>query len=181
MDYRDVIGSQYQAALEMLKQAIAKCPDALWNNPADSVAFWRIAYHALFFTHLYLQPTEKEFTSWAKHRQDYELMGPPAWAPDQIPQIGEPYTRAEVLEYLDLCRQQVDTRTRQLDLDGPSGFEWLPFGKLELQFYTIRHIQQHAGELMERLGSRAGIDVNWVGSVPAESRSARGIATGRKP
>ena len=55
-----------------------------------------------------------------------------------------------MLEYLDLCRQQVDMRTRQLDLDASSGFQWLPFGKLELQFYTIRHLQQHAGELMER-------------------------------
>jgi hypothetical protein len=39
---------------------------------------------------------------------------------------------------------------------------WLPFGKTELQIYTIRYLQQHAGELMERLGSR-GIDVDWVG------------------
>ncbi len=168
MNFRDIIRSQYQAALEMLKQAIAKCPEALWNDPADKVAFWRVAYHALFFTHFYLQPEEKDFAAWAKHRKDYELMGPPAWAPDRIPQIGEPYTRADVLEYLDLCREQVEERTRQLDLDGPSGFEWLPFDKLELQFYTIRHLQQHAGELMERLGSRAGINVNWVGSVPAQ-------------
>ena len=167
MDHRDVIRSQYQAALEMLRQAIATGPDALWDDPADKVAFWRIAYHALFFTHLYLQPTEKDFVAWAKHRKDYELMGPPPWAPDQIPQIGAPYTQDEVLEYLDVCRQQADARTSQLDLDGPSGFEWLPFGKLELQFYTIRHIQQHTGELMERLGSRAGIDLNWVGQAPA--------------
>lgn len=165
MDYRDVIRSQYQAALEMLRQAIAKCPDALWNDPADKVAFWRVAYHALFFTHLYLQPAEKDFVVWARHRKDYELMGPPAGAPDPIPQIGAPYTRDEVLEYLDVCRGQVDARTGLLDLDASSGFSWLPFGKLELQFYTIRHLQQHTGELMERLGSRSGIDVNWVGQI----------------
>ena len=44
-----------------------------------------------------------------------------------------------------------------------NGFDWLPMNKAELQIYTIRHLQQHAGEtLMERLGSRAGIDVDWV-------------------
>jgi hypothetical protein len=37
---------------------------------------------------------------------------------------------------------------------------------LELQFYTIRHIQQHTGELMERLGSRADLEINWVGIKP---------------
>jgi hypothetical protein len=36
--------------------------------------------------------------------------------------------------------------------------------KFELQIYTIRHLQQHSGELMERLGSRANISVDWVGT-----------------
>ncbi len=35
--------------------------------------------------------------------------------------------------------------------------------KAELQIYTIRHLQQHIGELMERLGSRAEVDVDWAG------------------
>ncbi len=39
----------------------------------------------------------------------------------------------------------------------------MPFSKLELQFYTIRHIQQHTGEMMERLGTRAGAEIDWVG------------------
>ena len=47
--------------------------------------------------------------------------------------------------------QQVVERVTQLDLEAHSGFEWLPFGKLELQIYSIRHLQQHTGELMERL------------------------------
>jgi predicted kinase len=43
-----------------LKQAIEKCPDALWNDPADKNRFWHVAYHALFYTHLYLQPTDAD-------------------------------------------------------------------------------------------------------------------------
>jgi hypothetical protein len=39
-------------------------------------------------------------------------------------------------------------------------------GKLELQFYTIRHLQQHTGELCERLGTEAGIEIGWVGMRP---------------
>jgi hypothetical protein len=33
---------------------------------------------------------------------------------------------------------------------------------LELQFYNIHHLAQHTGELMEWLGSEAGINVDWV-------------------
>jgi hypothetical protein len=90
-------------------------------------------------------------------------MDPLPAATDGQPGTRIPYTQEEILAYLDICREQVDERTRQLKLDDESGFEWLPFNKLELQIYNIRHIQQHAGELMERLGTRANIDVDWIG------------------
>jgi hypothetical protein len=156
MDSRDIIRSQYLASLEMLKQAIAKCPESLWDNPEDKTKFWHIAYHALFYTHLYLQNSEKDFKGWEKHRQGYNRMDP-------LPAAREPYSKEELLTYLNICQQQVIEKTSQLNLEDESGFEWLPFNKLELQFYNIRHIQQHTGELMERLGSRANIDVDWVG------------------
>ena len=54
-----------------------------------------------------------------------------------------------------------------LDLESKSGFDWLPINKLELQFYNIRHIQQHTGELCERLGVVEDIDVGWVGMKPS--------------
>ena len=163
MNISMVIISQYQATLEMLKQAIARCPESLWNHPDDRTKFWHIAYHALFYTHLYLQDSEQTFTPWIKHRTDYQFMGPLPWRPDAPPQIGEPYEKDAVLEYLAVCQEQVEERVPQLNLEATSGFDWLPFSKLELQFYTIRHLQQHTGELMERLGTRAQVEINWVG------------------
>ena len=76
--------------------------------------------------------------------------------------IGEPYTRAEVLEYLEFCRKEGQAKLAALDFAGSSGFDWLPFSKLELQMYLIRHLQHHTGELGARLSSR-GIDIGWVG------------------
>jgi hypothetical protein len=164
MNLAEVIISQYLAALDMLKQTITKCPESIWNDPRDKTAFWRIAYHALFYTHLYLQESEKTFKGWANHRPDYHLLGPTPWPPHDLPKIGEPYDQATVLDYLAFCQQQVRDLVPRLDLDSESsGFEWLPFGKLELQFYTIRHLQQHTGELMDRLGTRAAIEIDWVG------------------
>jgi hypothetical protein len=152
MDYQQIIRSQYLATLEMLKQAIEKCPDALWDDPADKNKFWHVAYHALFYTHLYLQPTEQDFKPWGTYRHQHDLS-----------ETADPYTREEVLEYLAFCQQQVEDKVPQLNLDAESGFYWLPLNKAELQIYSIRHLQQHAGELMERLGSRAGVDIDWVG------------------
>ncbi len=164
MDVKNVIASQYHAALEMLRQSINKCPDALWNRAEDKVKFWHLAYHALFYTHLYLQESESTFTVWHKHRDEYQFIGQLPFPPHRAPHIGAPYDKTDVLEYVDFCDAQVDEQTQRLNFDAASGFGWLPFGKLELQIYSIRHIQQHAGELMERLG-RANIEIDWVGKL----------------
>jgi hypothetical protein len=164
MDTKQVIQSQYFAALEMLKQAVLKCPEVLWNAPEDRNKSWHVAYHALFYTHLYLQPAEKDFKPWEGHRDEYQFLGPMPWPPHALPKIGEAYTSEQVLAYLAFVREQVTRCVPALDLEASSGFEWLPFGKLELQFYNIRHLQQHTAELYERLGGRARLDLDWIGS-----------------
>ena len=166
MNTKDVIKSQYYASLEMLERAVESCPESMWADATHKNKFWHIAFHALFYTHLYLQPAQEDFVPWEKHRQDYQFMGPVPWPPHNTPEIGKPYSKEDVLEYLELCKLQVEEQITALNLEADSGFEWLPFKKLELQFYTIRHLQNHVGELCERLGETANIDVDWVGSKP---------------
>ena len=155
MNLQSIVISQYLASLEMLKETTTHCPEGLWDDPADQAPAWRLAYHGLFYTHLYLQPNGAGFKTWEKHQDDaHRLGGQPC----------RPYSPAEVLEYLAFCQQQVREVVPVLDLDADqSGFDWLPMGKLELQIYNIRHTQQHTAELMERLGARAGIELPWVG------------------
>jgi hypothetical protein len=160
MDANQVIKSQYLAALKMLKQAIERCPEAMWNVAEEKNKFWQVAYHALFYLHLYLQKTSADFKPWSKHREGTER---PGTAPEKT---GEAYTREELLEYLAVCQALVVEQTAVLDQEAASGFEWLPFNKLELQLYNIRHFQQHVGELYERLGDRAAIELDWVALHP---------------
>lgn len=159
MSTKEIIRSQYGAALEMLRQAIVKCPDDLWNDAAYQNPFWHIAYHTIFYAYLYLHPSEDDFVPWEKHRRDLARFQS---GPDET--ADEPaYTKDDVLAYHRLCLEQMLGHVATLDLEAESGFDWLPFNKLELQFYNIRHIQQHTGELCERLGEEAGIEVGWVG------------------
>ena len=163
IDMRKAVTSQFLAALAMLEQAIQRCQPDLWVDPQAKDQFWQIAYHALFYTHLYLQESEATFRPWVKHRKDYHLLGPIPWEGNRMPAIGEPYTQAEVLEYLAFCREEGQARLAEMDFAAPAGFEWLPFSKLELQIYIIRHLQQHTGELGARLSGR-GIEIGWVGA-----------------
>jgi len=156
MATKSVIKSQYRASLAMLQQAVEQCPESLWADDTYANPFWRVAYHTLIYTHFYLGQTEADFTPWEKHREGLQLLGPEA--PD-----ANPFSKAEVLSYLAHCLEQVETQVEAADLAAESGFHWLPFDKLALQFYNIRHIQQHTGELCERLGAHGEIEVDWVG------------------
>jgi hypothetical protein len=148
MNAKPVIQSQYLAALAMLKQVIIQCPQMLWNVPGNQEEFWKKSYHTLFYVHLYLQNAEKDFVPWAKH---HDLAS------------NAPFTKDEVLEYLDFVEKQVVERVSVTDLEADSGFYWYPVNKFELQFINIRHIQQHTGELYERLGTHENIELDWVG------------------
>ena len=159
MDPQSAIQSQYLASLEMLKQAITRCPEAAWNETQDRNRFWHVAYHALFYTHLYLQEKAQDFKAWDRHTAGRETLSTP---PEKL---GESYSREALLDYLAICQAQVRQKVPVMGLDQPSGFHWLPFSKLELQFYNIRHLQQHTGELFERLGGRHTIELDWVSLV----------------
>ena len=166
MDLKPIIISQYRASLEMMRQVVFRCPETLWIGVEDNNKFWHIAYHALFYTHLYLAPIEDEFVPWDKHREGYEFMGTYPWPPFEKPEISEPYSKEDVLEYLQYCDLEVEEKISHLDFAGASGFSWISMNKTELQFYNIRHLQQHIGELCERLWVRDQIEIDWVGMRP---------------
>ncbi len=133
----------------------------------EARTFWRIAYHALFYTHLYAMPHVDDFVAWPKHIEHAKeiYLGPD----EEVPPIETTYTQADVLEYLDWMVLQIDGWVDALDLDSETcGFYWYdPFPKLDHQILNVRHIGVHVGQLSERL-FLAGIDTVWVsrGSKP---------------
>jgi hypothetical protein len=165
---RAVLKSQYHAALEMLAQAIELCPDHLWTSDAYPNRFWRLAYHAVFYADMYLRPDEASFRAWENHRKDYQFLGPTPFPPHLSPRIGEPYSKAQVTDYLRTCDSMVDAAVDQLDLNSPnSGFPWYKMSKLEHQLVNIRHIQHHAAQLADRVRTTEGAGVRWVAGKPA--------------
>jgi hypothetical protein len=158
------VAGQFHSALTMLGKAIEICPETLWlaGCVISPNRTWHIAYHALFYTHFYLAKIDADFVSWPRHRTDYNFLGENHRNPGVKLQIDQPYTQSELREYLDFCHAEVDRQTVLLDPEAPSGFSWLPFNKLELQFYSLRHLAHHTGQLTERLRSQAGLGVGWA-------------------
>jgi hypothetical protein len=146
MKIKPIIQSQYLASLAMLKHAIVKCPPKAWNNPHDKNRFWFLAYHALYYAHRYLKAQEEGYPRWEQRRYS---------------QPGVPFSKEEILERCALVEQDVIGQIGIMNLDQTSGSLGLS-NKLELQLYNIRHIQQHAGELYEKLSAYQNIKLGWV-------------------
>lgn len=164
---KDSFKSQYHASLDMLGEAIEKCPEDLWYSKEFTNAFWQVAYHTLFFTHLYLCGRNEEFVPWPKHQKDSQNPDGIPGEPDpdsKLPLIPDPYTKEEVLEYWGFCKGIVDEFVDKTDLSGSdSGFSWYPISKFEHQLVNIRHLQHGAAQLADRLRLKLDTGVRWVG------------------
>ena len=166
MEIQAALKSQYHGALAMLRQAVERCPDDLWAAGEHPRAFWRIAYHALFYTHFYLQRDVDAFRTWDGHRRDTQFLEALPWPPHAQPEVVEPYTKREVLAYWGVVDRMIDDGVDRLDLDAPEcGFPWYRMPKLDHQIMNVRHIQQHVGQLAERLVA-VGADPDGIGPGP---------------
>lgn len=165
---------QFGAAMDMLDNALAACPDSLWRArlwpippddslPQDGSAFWYVAYHALFWLDFYVTAApEGEFAPPAPFTLA-EL--DPA---DVLPE--RPYTKEELRGYLAYSRQKcrdtlaalTDEQARRL-IRYPSSRR-PPISYFEMQMYNLRHVQEHAAQLSLFLGQHGmpGETLDWV-------------------
>lgn len=156
--------SQYRAALKMLIEVIEKCPGSLWNDSCYEVDYWRIAYHGLFYTGLYLSENIDTFVPWENHRPDYNQLGTVNHENKPVI-ISTPYTKAELLNYANSISKNLEETINRTNEDDESGFPWIPMDKFELHLYNIRHLQHHIGQLVERLHQNGINGISWIGRV----------------
>ena len=158
---------QFGAAIDMLENALLACPDTLWqghlwidSEGSDYGTCWEITYHTLCWLDLYLTGCAVEaFTPPAPFKK---------WSDDGIPK--QPYTRAELHTYLKHLRKKCQSTITGLSdekMHQPFHFPWdseHPISYLELQLYTMRHVQEHAAQLSLFLGQHAIPDeaLDWV-------------------
>ena len=165
MEIQRALTGQLRAGLAMLRECVELCPDDLWTSVVDKPprTFWRIAYHAAFYTHFYLSQEGSAFVPWEKHVRHAVMTC--AEEGQELPPEGTLYSQAEVIDYIDLVSESVSGLVGALDLNSPeSGFPWYEdFPKLDHVLLNLRHLGVHVGQLQELLFAR-GIEPDWVSS-----------------
>lgn len=159
---------QFAAAIDMLAAALADCPDELWekqlwqDQPDQWVAagfsfFWYLGYHTIFWLDLYLTGAEEGFAP----PPSFDLVE--MQDGETLPRV---YTRAELLGYLQLCRQRCRETVLAMTTEQARRNCRFPWGELpfaELQLYSLRHVQEHGAQLRLFLGQQRGQAASWVG------------------
>src|ERR1044072_5456218 len=102
MELEQALKEQYHAGLAMLAECVEKCPEDRWLEGEHPRTFWRIAFHAAFFTQLYMGPNEGAFKPWRgrKERIHWSLWEENSHLePYDLPEEVESYQRDELLDY----------------------------------------------------------------------------------
>jgi uncharacterized damage-inducible protein DinB len=170
--WRPIIWRQFGAAIDMLDDTLRACPDQLWaerlwDNSSERwdsffPHYWYLVYHTLFWLDLYLDGAEEGF------------MPPPPNAlieqDDDGPVPDRLYTKAELLGYLNYCRQKCQATIEALTDEAAQRrcqFGWGEVTFAELLLYNMRHVQEHAAQLSLLLGQKGVSAPDWT----SEARS----------
>jgi hypothetical protein len=177
--WRSALWQQFGAAIDMLENALLACPSTLWQErlwrdpppaefPPQFAEFWYVTFHTLVWLDLYLSGVPEE-----------EFAPPAPFAQGELDSVeaqpARPYTREELHAYLASTRQKCHTTLVALTDEQarrPVEYPWSEgqaVSFLELQLYTMRHVQEHAAQLNLFLGQH-GISVasDWGSRAKAD-------------
>lgn len=155
--WKTVVWQQFGAAIDMLENAMAACPDELWSDSSQRPEFWYVSFHTLFFLDLYLSDSVEGFVP------------PEPFTLDELDPAGvlpeRPYTKEELHAYLrhgrEKCRATIEDLTDE-KARRRCGFEWLDLSVAEILLYNMRHVQHHAAQLNLILRQKTDSVPRWV-------------------
>jgi hypothetical protein len=172
--WKEVVLSQFLAAVQMLENAMIAAPPDVWAQPGrpiewqetEPVGFWYLAFHALFFLDYNLSGSHDAFQPPLPF--DLGELDPSGVLPGRI------YSKDELLTYSAQCRSKLISFVGQLsDLQAnePCDFPGREMTVGELLLYNMRHVQHHAAQLNLLLRRYSQKAPGWVSSVQPKNLS----------
>ena len=161
---KDTLWSQFGASIDMLKNAIAACPDEAWNT---NDKFFYISYHSLIFLDYYLTIPPQEISS----PLPFTIAAPGTDLGEAVDDLvpNRKYSKEELHDYLESsrekCKKVIDELTEEKLQDRwkeISGDRNYPI--LKLLLFNMRHVQHHAAQLNMMLRQQTNNSPGWISS-----------------
>ena len=157
LSWKNIIWSQFGAAIEMLENGMKACPEKLWSDRSQRPEVWYMVFHTLFFLDCYLSDSLEVFTPPAPFTLDE--LDSAVILPKRV------YSKVELQSYLEYgrkkCWQTMDALTEE-EAERRCGFDWLELSVGELLIYNMRHVQHHAAQLNLILRQNIDSAPRWV-------------------
>jgi len=150
----EAIRNQLVASIDMLENAIKKCPQNQWNTDRR---IWYNAYHCIFYIDYYLTRDPQNFNP------------PDLFTLSEFKRIDPPrvYNKEELLSYLKFCRAKAKSILENIDQIGLLE-DWKKekaiknYSFLEIILYNLRHIQHHAAQINTWLRIEIDDAPDWI-------------------
>lgn len=167
--------ANFGAAIDMLKNAIALCPDELWEKEKK---FFYTTYHTTLFLDYYLSIPVTDFRPMLPYTIADSSKLPAEAIDDVIPDRW--YSKEEMITYLsvihDKCKKLITGATKEklaerwiqddeINLHGLCPSIVRDYSVLDILFYNLRHVQHHVGQLNFMLRQKINTAPDWVSQV----------------
>ena len=151
---KESLWNQFGASLDMLENAIRKCPPQVWNGPGK---FWYNAYHCLFFLDYYLTMRPRDFFP----PENFSFSEFNGEMPNRV------YDRSELTDYVYYNRDKLRAlitglTSEQLSERWINASGRMNYSVLEILLYNMRHVQHHAAQLNLLLRQQLDDAPEWV-------------------
>lgn len=170
--YPSVLWINFGAAIDMLRNAIVMCPDALWQKQQS---FYYLSFHTTIFLDYYLTFPVALF----RPVLPYVLIDPNDLPPGAIDDVmpARYYSREEMMAALSTikikCHDLIMTpdaslfekqwiEENEIDLHGLCPTLVTAYTVLEILFYNLRHVQHHTGQLNMILRQEINQAPEWI-------------------
>jgi len=152
-ELKKALWNQFGAAVDMLENALAACPDELWDTETE---FWYLGYHTIFYLDYYVSDPQNFVPPAPFTLSEFD---PAGIMPDRT------YSKRELLDYLNYGREKARRLINGFNTENANNRfvnEYRDYSIPEIILYNMRHIQHGAGQLNLMLRQGGVVPPRWV-------------------
>ena len=161
--WKKAVWNQFGAAVDMLENSIAACPDEVWDDGTrDFWSYWYMVSHALFWLDFHLSGAGENFAPPAPF--GLEELDPAGVIPART------YTKDELQKYLKYCREKLRAVINDLTEESANRTQKFAANDLnlvEVLLQNMRHVQHHTAQLNLILRQKTNESPHWVSRAKA--------------